>query len=110
MKRVASRFLAILMLWTLLPVLAEIVENAFHLVQEGHFAHQTADGDKHDPAGPEHGCSGVIHVCACSASSGFLTEEPARYVPVTAYSVIDPYYACPIPASPGSDLFHPPRV
>ncbi len=110
MNRVASRYVAVLVLCALLPVIGEVVENAIHLLQKGHFAHAAADGDDHAPATPEHGCSGVMHVCACCMSSSFLTEEPALHFPVTADAAFDPCVAFPVPACAGSDLFHPPRA
>ncbi len=54
------------------PGSAEIMENAAHLLAEGHLAHVAADGDQHEPAGPEHGCTPVFHFCGCHASLAFL--------------------------------------
>ncbi len=46
-----------------------------HLVTEGHLAHSTPDGDRHEPSGPEHGCTAIFHACGCHASLAFLRPD-----------------------------------
>lgn len=72
---------AILVLMGMLPTI-ELVENAEHLITEGHTAHATADAghkeaDEHEKQGDEHGCSGTFHVCSCHTSPVFLEAAAA---------------------------------
>jgi len=55
---------ALLLAFLLTPGAGEVVENAVHLVADGHTAHAIDDAE-HAPAGDEHGCTGMMHCCAC---------------------------------------------
>lgn len=79
MSKRVSKTCALILTLAMLPGAVEIMENAAHLVAEGHLAHASADGDRHDPAGPEHGCTPILHICGCHASLAFLgaAEPPA---------------------------------
>lgn len=69
------RWLACLLAFLLMPGAGELVENAGHLVFEGHLAHAEGTGDAHEPSGPEHGCTPTAHVCGCHASLAFLSPQ-----------------------------------
>jgi len=58
-----------------LPGAFEILENAVHLVEEGHAAHAAANGDRHEPEGPEHGCTPTFHFCSCHASLALFGSQ-----------------------------------
>lgn len=62
---------AILVTWQMVPGSHEILENAVHLIREGHLAHALPDA-AHQENGPEHGCSGSAHFCECHSSASFL--------------------------------------
>ncbi len=65
---------ALLLAISMIPGIFEVLENAAHLVGEGHLAHlESATTDHHEPVGPEHGCTQIFHVCACHTSMTFLT-------------------------------------
>ena len=81
-KRVATIGISALLLWALAPGVGEFFESAVHFVQEGHSAHSTPDGDHHDPPGPEHGCTGTLHLCPCCVSSSFLLTQGTAQLPV----------------------------
>lgn len=68
MRRWRLKICALAILLVLTPGAVEIVENGTHLLTEGHLAHSAADGDRHEPAGPEHGCTPTFHLCGCHAS------------------------------------------
>lgn len=56
------------LLLALAPGVGEVLENAVHLLTQGHWAHARLHGDDHYHPGPEHGCSGPFHVCSCHHS------------------------------------------
>ncbi len=62
-----SKICALVLALAMMPGSVELLENASHLLAEGHLAHVAADGDRHDPAGPEHGCTPIFHSCGCHA-------------------------------------------
>ncbi len=68
------KLLALLLVFSMTPGGAEIVENAVHLATDGHTAHSIDDA-AHAPEGDEHGCSGTMHLCACHSSPSFLVAE-----------------------------------
>ncbi len=49
---------------TMVPAASELVETVIHLVQHGDVPHAGAHAAETAGA-TEHGCTGVIHVCAC---------------------------------------------
>lgn len=71
-----SKICALVLALAMTPGAVEIMENAAHLLSEGHLAHGDADGDRHEPSGPEHGCTPVFHFCGCHASLAFLGTQP----------------------------------
>ncbi len=71
-----SKVCAFLLVLAISPGFGEIVENAAHLFAEGHLAHVAPEGDRHEPTGPEHGCTPLFHFCGCHASLAFLGAQP----------------------------------
>lgn len=69
-----------LLIYLMTPAAVELTENVVHLVMTGHSAHAFGDG-AHRPDGPEHGCSGIVHVCGCHSSVSFI--------PANAYVAIE---------------------
>lgn len=67
-----SKICALVLALAMVPGAFEVMENAAHLVSEGHLAHAAANGDQHEPTDPEHGCTSVFHFCGCHASLAFL--------------------------------------
>ena len=80
MSRVVS-LIALLLVFVLTPGMAELAENAAHVVIEGHGAH-ALDDVEHAPMGDEHGCSGTFHACSCHASPTFIVNESSLAVSV----------------------------
>lgn len=81
MTRLVPILVAVLV-WQLVPGLNEVIENAFHLITEGHAAHAFGD-DAHSPDDPEHACSGPFHACACHSSQAFVRPpvlDPPSFV------------------------------
>ena len=72
-----SKICALALALAMTPGSAEIMENAAHLLAEGHLAHVEADGDRHEPTGPEHGCTPVFHSCGCHVSLAFIGAQPS---------------------------------
>ena len=103
------------------------VEDAVHLVSEGHtvdahvhvVAHNDSDGvaddghEDHDGPGDEHGCSGAFHTCGCHVGAVFVVvaaAAPALMVPLV--SVTDSRFG-PVDGGAAGDvvgLDRPPRV
>jgi|GEM_PF-2393248 hypothetical protein len=67
------RGFALFLAWLLMPGTGELLENAVHLVREGHLAHAPIDAE-HESAGTEHDCSGPYHFCVCHTSNIFLVN------------------------------------
>lgn len=76
MRRTRSlcRWIAVVLLYCMMPGVGEVVENLDHLILEGHFAHAQAS-HRQDSRGeyPEHGCNGTFHLCSCHITLSFLT-------------------------------------
>lgn len=66
---------ALVLALAMMPGSVEFIENAGHLLAEGHLAHAEAHEDHHEPAGPEHGCTPVFHACGCHASLAFMSSR-----------------------------------
>lgn len=105
---------ALLMTFVMTPGSAELVENAFHLVQHGDVAHDGSPGHGHTESGDEHGCSGSYHICVCHHTTAFVASA---VVGVAALVVFPPVTSHPglrgedAPASFDlSDIFRPPIV
>ena len=77
MRRFTAIGITVLLLWALVPGVGELLENAVHFAQEGHFAHAAPEGDEHDSPGPEHGCASAVHLCSCCLSINVLTARAA---------------------------------
>jgi hypothetical protein len=71
----AFQLLALLLAFMLTPGSGELVENAVHLVADGHLAHAIDDAE-HAPQGDEHGCTGVMHTCACHCCPSVALSDP----------------------------------
>ena len=109
MRRIVSTCITALLLWALVPGSGELLENAVHLVREGHSAHAAPEGDRHDPPTPEHGCSGIVHLCSCCASSSFLPAQATPQVPaLESRRFVLTADAHPPAMSPGG-VYRPPR-
>jgi hypothetical protein len=110
MKRIATFGITALLLWAFLPGVGELFENAMHLAQEGHFAHAAADGDHHDPPGPEHNCTGAMHLCSCCVSLSFLpTQAAAQVADLQSQQFVARTHAY-LPAIFIGGIDHPPRA
>lgn len=110
MKRFATSCLLLLLLWALAPGVGEAVENAVHLVLEGHTAHAEPDGDRHTPSGPEHGCTGVMHSCSCCVSQSFLPNQYATLVPTQSWQRLADHDRVQLPTASGGGIDRPPRA
>ena len=109
MRRFAIAALAVFLLWALVPGAGELFENAVHLVQEGHSAHAAADGDHHDPMGPEHCCTGVVHLCSCCASVTALPICSANVVTNRNPGGVFAFGATNVSVVSGPRIFRPPQ-
>lgn len=105
-----SKICALILALALMPGTAEILESAVHLVTEGHLAHAAPDGDHHEPAGPEHGCTPVFHFCGCHASLSFL--GPQIIPAVTLHASLAVEASKPVAPPPGfwPSIDRPPRA
>jgi hypothetical protein len=68
------RLVALLLVYLMTPVATEVAENVVHFVVNGHGAHALQDSEHH-PNDREHGCSGLVHVCACHSSTPFAVDR-----------------------------------
>ena len=110
MKRIAAIGISVLLLWALIPGVGEVLENAVHFAQEGHSAHAVPAGDHHDPPGPEHGCSGTLHLCSCCASLSFLSAHVVAQVPALGTQQLIASLPAHLPAISSGGVYHPPRA
>jgi hypothetical protein len=110
MNAVRLRWVAVLLLAALMPGVGELVENTVHLLQEGHLAHSSPDGDEHGPPGAEHGCSGTLHLCHCCVSpSGALTRGITVAPPARGQDIVA-LVAAQVPSDAARRIDHPPRA
>jgi hypothetical protein len=110
MKRAAVSGITLLLLWAIVPGVGEILENAVHLVREGHFAHATPDGDHHDPSGPEHGCTGTMHLCSCCFTLSALPSGATPEVPNLESRQFVAQTSVHLPTVSAGGVYHPPRA
>ncbi len=105
-----SKICAFVLALAILPGATELLESAVHLVSEGHWAHAAAEGDHHEPTGPEHGCTPIFHLCSCHASLAFLSPHspPATNLDVARFDWASDLVLEPVGFGPAID--HPPRV
>ena len=93
MRRAPSKLWALILILAMTPGIVELSENMFHLVWQGHTAHEAADGDHHEPTDTEHGCTPGMHFCGChsnlvcQASLGPTVNEPSRLYALNTVSV-----------------------
>jgi hypothetical protein len=69
-----------------------------------------SDGDAHDPAGPEHGCAGAVHLCSCCVSLGCLPSCSSTIARLQRSGELLSLDSTRVPAASGSGFYHPPRV
>lgn len=96
-----SRFLALLLVLTILPFTGEVLELGIHWVEHGDVAH--ADTDEHGSAplgSDEHGCSGLFHMCACHTAQATTPQVNLAIAPVSTDQQVD---ACAPPRQDGCD-------
>ena len=110
MSRLSAVAVSVLLLWVLTPGLAEFVENAVHLVENGHFAHATPAGDSHPSPGPEHGCTGTFHLCSCCQSPNLVFAQNSAQVPELASRELDALTRHDVVFVAADGIDHPPRV
>jgi hypothetical protein len=110
MKRMISTVLSALLFWALAPAGGELLENALHYTLEGHAAHAAADGDRHDPPDPEHGCTDVIHLCSCCAGLSVLPTRAVTVVPTARSQEPVPSALFRTPVSTTGGIYRPPRA
>ncbi len=75
--RRALQPIAAVLVFLMTPGLAELVDDAVHLLRTGHTEHAAAHDDHGDASG-EHGCTGTFHTCPCHHSPTFA---PAADLP-----------------------------
>ncbi len=73
--RLSRTYVALLLVFLLVPGAFEATENLVHLATSGTLAHSGNDSSRYAP-GAEHDCSGVFHTCACHSS--VLVTVPAE--------------------------------
>lgn len=101
-------FVAVALIYLMTPASGEIVENLVHLVATGHAAH--AAHDEPHQQGPEHGCSGPFHVCACHSSVAFTGAVAEAIGSVSVPAAHDVRWAYAVEPSDGClhGVFRPP--
>ncbi|HUQ06468.1 MAG TPA: hypothetical protein VM261_28390 [Kofleriaceae bacterium] len=83
-----SRLLALLVVVALVPT-AELTEQVVHVVEHVLEREDAAHSAHHDeaPADCEHGCTGLIHLCACHttvAVTPAIATVPRAIVPMVS--------------------------
>ena len=83
-----ARFLAFLLVLSIVPSSMELIEIAVHWIEHGDLAHADADGHGSSALGTdEHGCSGTFHLCGCHTAS---VLAPSIAVDIRAFNSLDP--------------------
>lgn len=88
--KTSMRWIALLVLFAVLPT-AELVEQVAHLVEhtlELEAADHSAHHDDSEP-GDEHGCTGLVHLCACHHAQVNLASSVTVTMRVGASPVPD---------------------
>lgn len=72
-RTVLRQLLTLVLCLSLLPGWGELLENAEHLLHDGHLAHlvdhhDDEDRATHEALEAEHGCTPVSHTCPCHTS------------------------------------------
>jgi hypothetical protein len=109
--RTAPRVLALLLLTLLVPGADELVENALHLVEQGHMAHGEPAGDDHSSTNPEHDCTGAMHLCQCCVTLSCLPghSDGFRADGLVPQSFLLASHVMPSTSS-RDGVYHPPRT
>ncbi|MEE8526586.1 MAG: hypothetical protein V3T72_21835 [Thermoanaerobaculia bacterium] len=94
----------------ILPGAVEIMENATHLMAEGHLAHAQADGDRHEPSGPEHGCTPTFHFCGCHASLALASFPTLPAISLRQAGIFDRLVSSPPTPGFRPSVDRPPRA
>lgn len=100
----------IILIALITPGAAEVAENVWHFLSQGHEAHAAEFGADHRETDDEHGCTPLGHLCGCHQASA--DREPA---PVLAKSQdvrtspIRPLTSSKSLGAAGS-IDHPPRL
>jgi hypothetical protein len=110
MRRVRATVVCAVLAWTLVPGINELAENLGHLAREGHLAHAAPDGDRHEPIGPEHGCTGTVHLCSCCPSVSYLLTSACSHIPDPGTERLSAGLSSIRIARPPSGIDHPPRA
>ncbi len=81
LRLLLRQILTLILVVSLLPGLAELVESVEHLLHDGHLPHsEQHEGEKYteshdDSLDDEHGCTPMAHHCGCHASMlGILAD------------------------------------
>lgn len=110
MRARAFDLLAFCLALALMPGVLEVVENASHLLTQGHLAHAAEHGDHHDSGGPEHGCTPSLHLCSCHAS---LVYFQPRALPSATLALVGRSKRLALPVALSgfrAAIDHPPQV
>ena len=71
-----SRFLAFLLVLSMLPASGEIVDLVMRLATRGDVAQVVSDAhDQTPPGSDERGCSGLFHLCSCHNAQVTMTAS-----------------------------------
>jgi len=79
--------IAILLAYTVTPGAGEMLENAAHLVVDGHTAHSTHEAEE-EPCNDSHGCSGPFQTCPCHGTSAFVIDDGPIEVAVAELEIV----------------------
>jgi hypothetical protein len=104
--RLATRLLALWLAAISVPGAQELIEDAVHVLADGHTAHDP----EHAGEQPGHCCSGLFHSCACHTNSvataaSLLARLPPQRFARSHVSREGPTLEC---SGFGSDPFRPP--
>jgi hypothetical protein len=105
-----SEICALLLALAMMPGALEIIESAAHLVTEGHWAHAASTDDRHEPSGPEHGCTPIFHFCGCHASLAFLGPQSPPVIRLHASRYREALAPDPLLAGFWPAIERPPRA
>lgn len=100
---------SLLLIALMTPSAGELAENLVHLLTEGHTAHAVQDS-AHEPDSPEHGCTGIFHVCPCHATTSFTPARTAgRLDPLAPLAADDGPWTDGLPSrGHRAGIFRPP--
>jgi hypothetical protein len=85
-----GRITALMALLLVFPGAMEGLENAVHLIGQGHLAHAGEAADRHAPPTREHGCTGTFHFCSCCAPASAVLIAARDLTTVEAVSFAPP--------------------